>query len=59
MYNHKSKSNVHLRRKNTKHLTLAVAGEGRQEPPLHRVADNPTETGGADEGYQTPGETGE
>ena len=37
----------------------SVAGEGRQEPPLLRVADNPTETSGAGEGYQTHGETGE
>ena len=37
----------------------SVAGEGRQEPPLLRVADNPTETSGAGEGHQTPGETGE
>ena len=36
-----------------------MAREGRQEPPLLRVADNPTETSGAVEGYQTPGETGE
>ena len=36
-----------------------MAGEGRQEPPLLRVAGNPTETSGAGEGHQTPGETGE
>ena len=38
---------------------MSVAGEGKQEPPLLMVEDNPIEIGGAGEGYQTPGETGE
>ena len=35
-----------------------MAGEGGQEPPQIRVADNTIEISSADEGYQTPGETG-
>jgi len=37
----------------------SVAGDSRQETPLLRVADNPPDTCGAGDGYQTPGETGE